>query len=98
MGCCASKKDAKKDKKMDASKSGEGDSTPRNQKEFVRLVKSAMDEINDFCTMCDIESYISTHHRTTVDAFTRRKIICKVITDEFFVGNIAVRTKKQECI
>lgn len=94
MGCCCSKKH--ETKKPDAPKSG--DSMTRNQKEFIGLVKMAIDKIDDFCTICDIESYISTHHRTTVDAFTRRKIICNVITDEFFAGNITVRTKKQDCI
>lgn len=112
MGCCSSKvepnRESKTVVKKAESKVAEFDEKSKapsinrihqqNLIRFTRLVRGAVLKINDFCTISDIESYISSHHRPTVDAFTRRKIICRVISEEFFRGNIRVRRKKLECL
>lgn len=65
--------------------------------DFAELVFDALRANFDLITLSDIETYISARHRSTVDAFNRRKIIQKVVADEFLKGCIAVRSTKGNC-
>lgn len=69
----------------------------QGKEDFVDFVHDTLKANFDLITIGDIETYISTRYRTTVDAFNRRKIIQKVVADEFLKGCIAVRTTKGNC-
>lgn len=87
-------KQVKNKKKMDKKNEIIADSWEKGKKEFAEYVTDALRANFDLTTLSDIETYISTRYRSTVDAFNRRKIITKVIADEFLKGCIAVRTTK----
>lgn len=87
-------KQVKNKKKLDKKNEIIADSQDKEKKDFAEYVTDALRANFDLITLSDIETYISTRYRSTVDAFNRRKIITKVIADEFLKGCIAVRTTK----
>lgn len=87
-------KQVKNKKKLNNKNEITADPLDKGKKEFAEYVTDALRANFDLITLSDIETYISTRYRSTVDAFNRRKIITKVIADEFLKGCIAVRTTK----
>lgn len=87
-------KQVKNKEKLNKKNEITADSVDKGKKDFAEYVTDALRANFDLITLSDIETYISTRYRSTVDAFNRRKIITKVIADEFLKGCIAVRTTK----
>lgn len=65
--------------------------------EFADFVAEALRAKSDLVTLSDIESHISKNHRSVVDAFHRKKIIQRVVADEFSKGNVSVRLVRGGC-
>lgn len=69
----------------------------RIQEMFYDVVAKALEEQMDLITMADLESYIAKNHRTVVDGFHQKRVIQKVIGDEFLKGHLIIRLAKGKC-
>lgn len=67
------------------------------RREFEQVVCKALQEDLEFATVFDLEGYISQNTRLSIDPYNRRKIIQKVVVEQFLDGCIAVRTLKGNC-
>lgn len=97
--------DSEKDKKKGKDKNKKGiepagcGGQSQSRDEYANLVREALKKNKTaFTTIRDIETYISQNYRSTVDAFNRRKIIQKVVSDEFQSGQLTIRSIKGNCI
>ena len=66
--------------------------------EFENAVIYALNKKLEFATIADFEDLITKRSRLAVDQYNRRKIIQRVVADEFLDGSIAVRTIKRNCL
>lgn len=66
--------------------------------EFENAVIYALNRKLEFATIADFEDLITKRSRLAVDQYNRRKIIQRVVADEFLDGSLAVRTIKGNCL
>lgn len=66
--------------------------------EFIELVYEALSETTTFSKISDIETYISSNYRSTLDAFGRKKLITKIVVENILNGCLLFRTIKGNCI
>lgn len=71
--------------------------TEDTNREFSGFVMEALKNKAELVTLADIEAHISKNHRSVVDAFNRKKIIRKVVTDEISKGNVTIRLIRGGC-
>lgn len=69
----------------------------RNNELFQDVVARAIKENKDLTTMNDLQSYIFKNHRSDVNGFHQKKVIQKVIGDEFLKGHLIIRSTKGCC-
>lgn len=65
---------------------------------FYDVVAKALEENTDLITMSDLESHIQKTHRSIVDGYNQKKVIQKVIGDEFLKGHLIIRLNKGNCL
>lgn len=63
----------------------------RIEKMFYDVVVASLEDNPGLTTINELESHISKNYRSVVDGFNRRKVIQKVVGDQFLKGNLLIR-------
>lgn len=80
----------------DDSNDDSDDKNRKRQEEYAERVREALKNNPEFREMNDVAYHITAHHEPTIDDSTQKKIVLRVVINEFRRGSIAVRSNEEE--